>query len=173
MKKYLFIISILCLMSLLLAGCAKNGAVGGENNNPTTSEQSIENSPENQEQKSEASIGGVDVDLTALSSTMVYAEVYNIMMDPDSYVGKTIKGNGLYNSFYYEKIDKYFHYFIISDATGCCPQGLDFVWNGEHTYPDDYPEIDENIEVTGVFIKGEIDGQPYYYVAVDDLTIMK
>ena len=29
-----------------------------------------------------------DVDLTLLSSTMVYSEVYNMMVDPDSYIGK-------------------------------------------------------------------------------------
>ena len=30
---------------------------------------------------------GIDLDLTALSSTVVYAEVYNMMVDPDAYVG--------------------------------------------------------------------------------------
>lgn len=34
---------------------------------------------------------GIDVDLTQLSSTMIYAEVYNMMVTPDEYVGKTVR----------------------------------------------------------------------------------
>ena len=29
-----------------------------------------------------------------LSSTMVYSEVYNMMVDPESYIGKTVKMDG-------------------------------------------------------------------------------
>ena len=32
-----------------------------------------------------------DVDLTQLSSTLVYAEVYNMASNPQSYVGKTVR----------------------------------------------------------------------------------
>lgn len=38
--------------------------------------------------------GELDVDLTTLSSTMVYSEVYNMMYEPDRYLGKRIKMNG-------------------------------------------------------------------------------
>ena len=38
--------------------------------------------------------GEPDVDLTTLSSTMVYSEVYNMMCEPDRYLGKRIKMNG-------------------------------------------------------------------------------
>lgn len=37
--------------------------------------------------------GEPDVDLTTLSSTMVYSEVYNMMCEPDRYLGKRIKMN--------------------------------------------------------------------------------
>ena len=36
----------------------------------------------------------VDLDLTSMSGTMVYSEVYNIMSNPDEYIGKTIRMNG-------------------------------------------------------------------------------
>ena len=45
---------------------------------------------------STASAEGVDVDLTALSSTMVYSEVYNMMMSPNDYIGKVVKMQGTY-----------------------------------------------------------------------------
>ena len=34
------------------------------------------------------SSGDVDLDLTKLSATMVYSEIYNMMVSPDKYVGK-------------------------------------------------------------------------------------
>lgn len=40
---------------------------------------------------------------------------------------------------------------IISDATACCAQGIEFVWRGEHAYPSDYPPLDTEITVTGTF----------------------
>ena len=40
---------------------------------------------------------------------------------------------------------------IIADATACCSQGLEFELSGQHTYPDDYPELGTNITVTGTF----------------------
>ena len=44
----------------------------------------------------EAPAVSVDVDLTTLSSTMVYAEVFNMMMSPDDYIGKTIRMTGIF-----------------------------------------------------------------------------
>lgn len=38
--------------------------------------------------------GQIDVDLTKLSSSMVYAEVFNMMVQPQDYVGKQVKMAG-------------------------------------------------------------------------------
>ena len=46
------------------------------------------------------SADGIDVDLTKLSSTMVYSEVYNMLYTPDDYIGKTVKMKGAFA--YYE-----------------------------------------------------------------------
>ena len=51
------------------------------------------------EESSEASVDlkgadGTDIDLTKLSATMVFSEVYNIMVNPDSCMGKTIRMKG-------------------------------------------------------------------------------
>ena len=37
------------------------------------------------------------------------------------------------------------------DATACCAQGIEFVLTEDYVYPDDYPEVDEEICVVGVF----------------------
>ena len=60
---------------------------------------------------------GIDVDLTALSSTMVYSEVYNMMTSPEDYIGKTVKMKGMYSVYHDESTDKYYFACIIKDAT--------------------------------------------------------
>ncbi len=116
----------------------------------------------------------VDVDLTALSSTMVYAEVFNIMMQPDSYVGKRIKMGGAYNSQYLAEEDAQVHFVVIADATACCAQGLEFRLSADPApvYPDDYPAANTYVEVTGTFGIYEIGDLEYYYVDANKMNVI-
>ena len=93
----------------------------------------------------------VDLDLTQLSGTVVYSQVYDMMNEPDSYMGQRIRMDGSFS--YYMDEDTQQEYFaaIIADATACCAQGIEFVWKGEHAYPEDYPPLDTDITVTGTF----------------------
>ncbi len=93
----------------------------------------------------------IDVDLTALSSTMVYAEVYNMMSYPENYIGKTIKMEGQFAFYLDEATGNYYFACIIQDATACCAQGMEFILTDDYIYPDDYPEVAEEIRVIGVF----------------------
>ena len=102
-------------------------------------------------------VSQIDVDLTTLSSTMVYAEVFNMMMNPNDYIGKTVKMRGAFGIGYSYKEDgtmdenTLVYACVIADATACCSQGIEFVLSGEHTYPDDYPELGSEITVVGTF----------------------
>ena len=145
MKKYLSILLILCLISTLTVWYL------------------YRETPVAQEAQRAHAAGGVDVDLTALSSTMVYAELFNIYSNPDRYMGKVIKARGSYSPFYYQEGDKYYHYLIIADAGGCCEQGLEFILSGGRAYP----EAKTGIELIGVFAGYEERGKPRYYLAVD------
>ncbi len=80
---------------------------------------------------------GIDVDLTALSATMVYSEVYNMMYYPENYVGKTVKMKGIYIVYHDEDSDKYYHGCVISDVTACCSQGIEFELTDDYKYPAD------------------------------------
>ena len=91
----------------------------------------------------------VDVDLTKLSSTLVYSEVYNMLTSPDDYIGKTIKMSGDFAVG--EGEDRYYFACIIADATACCSQGIEFLLDGDYNYPEDYPELSTEITVIGVF----------------------
>lgn len=108
--------------------------------------------------------GDVDVDLTKLSSTMVYSEVYNMMESPESYLGKTVRMCGQFAL--YEDTESGVRYFacIIADETACCSQGLEFVLEGNPAYPQDYPELGSEITVTGEFRTYEENGNLYCHL---------
>ncbi|MCR5684685.1 MAG: hypothetical protein K6G81_04580 [Lachnospiraceae bacterium] len=95
--------------------------------------------------------GNIDVDLTVLSATMVYSEVYDMMMYPEKYIGKKVRMSGPYAVYYDESTGKYYHACIISDATACCSQGIEFELTEDYKYPDNYPETGNEICVTGTF----------------------
>ena len=84
---------------------------------------------------------GIDIDLTALSSTMVYSEVYNMMVTPENYIGKTVKMRGQLEIAQPLDADgnpdpqRIYFSCVIADATACCAQGIEFVLAGEHKYP--------------------------------------
>ena len=112
----------------------------------------------------------MDVDLTVLSSTMVYSEVYNMLYnDPAHYLGKTVKAKGTF-SIYQLVTDGVLHpdpvsyACIISDAAACCAEGMEFVLEGDYTYPDDYPELGAEITVIGEFQSYEENGMTWYHL---------
>ncbi len=108
----------------------------------------------------------VDVDLTQLSSTMVYSEVYAMVYEPEQYIGKTVKMHGLFATQEYN--GERLYACIVQDATACCAQGLEFELAEELVYPDDYPEPGEEITVIGTFdtYKEEHDGNFYIYLVL-------
>ena len=97
----------------------------------------------------EAPAVSVDVDLTTLSSTMVYAEVFNMMMSPDDYIGKTIRMTGIFTVYQDPETKQVYCGVIVEDATACCAQGFDLVMPEEHSYPQDYPAPESEITVVG------------------------
>lgn len=94
---------------------------------------------------------GIDIDLTVLSSTMVYSEVYNMMTAPADYLGKTIKMSGFFSVQHNSTTDQYYFACIIKDAASCCAQGIEFSLAGDSVYPEDYPAQGSMIDVVGVF----------------------
>lgn len=103
----------------------------------------------------------VDLDLTTMSSTMVYSEVFNMVTTPENYIGKTVKMRGTYMYYYDEKPDHYYFFCLISDAMACCSQGIEFSLTMDYHYPEDYPKPDDEITVVGVFDSYEEEGNTY------------
>lgn len=115
---------------------------------------------------------GVDIDLTALSSTMVYSQVYDMLyFSPESYRGKTVKMRGSFEAYQWVDKDgqpvkdKVSTACVVADATACCAEGIEFVCGDGSVYPQDYPEIGTEITVTGTFQIDEEEGFTWYYLA--------
>ena len=107
----------------------------------------------------------VDLDLTEMSSTMVYAEVLNMMLDPESYEGMSICMDGTFSSWEDPDTGHVYYSCIIADATACCQQGVEFVLTDDYKYPEDYPKEGDPIEVTGVYELYEDGELENYHVA--------
>ncbi len=98
------------------------------------------------------------VDLTALNGDMVYAVVFEMMTDPQKYMGKTIKMSGTASRYTDVNTGADYYACIITDAQACCAQGIEYKLPEGETYP----EYGSNITVTGVFGSYTEDGNEFY-----------
>lgn len=126
----------------------------------STKEDTQKNNQQNTDTQTPESVQGtvnapeaaVDVDLSVMDSDMIYATVYQMMSDPEQYVGKTFRIEGKFYVTYDEMTKNQYYYCVIKDATECCAQGLEFVWgDGSHIYPDEYPTDGTEVIVDGTF----------------------
>lgn len=106
----------------------------------------------------------VDIDLTAMSSTMVFSEVSAMLAEPDSFLGKTVRMAGQFAIYEDPSTGNIYFACIVQDATACCSNGIEFTLEGEPEYPQGYPELGSEITVTGTFDKYEENG--FYYITL-------
>ena len=161
--KRLLCLLLAALTVLGLGACGeKSGAPAGETTFPTTASEEqtlpLETGAMEQTETAPSKDTGEStfVDLTALSSTMVYAEVFAMMSSPEDYVGKTVKMQGIFSKgqlYAAGSLNDGGTVFacVIQDATACCAQGIPFELAGDRSYPQDYPELGDTITVVGTF----------------------
>ena len=178
MKRILCLLLAVC-MAVSLCACGKGSEKDAGNDASSSNEESSasaesipmpkeQETPEESEQP-QASSDGAEVDLTVLSSTMVYAEVYNMLYnDPESYLGKTVRVRGEFSIYQLVvdgvlRPDPVAYACIIADAA-CCAEGMEFVLKDGLAYPDDYPEPGAEITVVGEFKAYEENGMTGYHL---------
>ncbi len=142
MKRFLSCFLIIVLL-LLLVSCSK----GAKQSESTTESAAV----------SEKTVTGNTVDLTKISSTLVYTELYNMMTGPDKYDGKTVIMKGTYKI--YEGGGRNYHVCEVMDATACCTQGLEFVLKDGEEYPEFDEKSPKEIEISGTFKEYDDNGQ--------------
>ncbi len=95
----------------------------------------------------------VDIDLTTLNAVLVYTQVYDMVSNPENYIGKTVKMHGSFGYYYEASVDTYYFGIVVQDATACCAQGIEFTLADEASwiFPEDYPDPGADATVVGVF----------------------
>lgn len=111
----------------------------------------------------------INLDLTKMSATMIYSTIFDMLIMPEDYIEKTIKLSGWFETYTDPQTGEMYYAVVVPDATACCQQGLEFVWPGDHKYPEDFPEIMQDITVTGIYKLIENDGITYNYLEVINL----
>lgn len=153
MKKILII--TLCAACLLLTGCGKDetAAVSAKAIVETTA--------------APASAAAAEIDLTKMSSTMVYSYVYNMISAPDDFIGQRFRIRGNYDEEYWDQTKLTYHYIVIADAAACCAQGLEFVLTDTGAA---YPQVGEEFEISGTFGTYTENGNLYIQITADQIA---
>lgn len=145
--KVLVKVSVFVLV-FVLCSCSKKAVEVPQVGEPVAL-QSVEVSPSVKE------LPAVDIDLTRMNANMVYAEVFNMLIEPEFYEGKTVRIRGsLHIPEQLEGAPPYSC--IVWDATACCPAGLGFYLADDADIT--MPEEDEIITVVGTYTCTELDG---------------
>lgn len=141
-----FKIFVLIFLNLLLFGCNKiQKNVGSENS--TDKEK-------------------VDFDLSTMKPNMVYAQVFDMLVSPETYENKIIRMKGNFEIYEASEIMGKSYAVIIYDALACCQQGIEFRYDFENNLPEKGAEI----IVTGKFVLSELEsGISYNFVQADSV----
>lgn len=114
----------------------------------------------------------VDIDMTQMSATMIYATVNDMLTVPENYYGKTVRVDGFFDMGTDESIGATYFFVVIPDATACCLQGMEFRRSNGSTDPADYPEVKDDIRISGTYDRYEENGNLYYYIKADEVTVL-
>ncbi|MDR3342313.1 MAG: hypothetical protein LBT14_05905 [Treponema sp.] len=174
---------ILLVVSLFLAmGCSKQSLSVQRNNAGTRSVTlpgnfSTGNLPENPDTvaannagqpRGKLSLVGESVEI---KEKLFIAQTNEIYLNPEDYMGKTIKLEGLFKTQAYTGSDTGYH-FVLRYGPGCCGNdgsaGFEVAWD---TPEVDYPPDDQWVEVVGVLDSYEEEGYPYLYLSLSSLTV--
>ena len=166
-RKPSFLPVSLILISLLLIGCSKKSAITKAQEEQTipllansvipTKESVIQmpDIPSMDEIKAMHTdyipSGIVDHDLSNMNANMIFAEIFNLVLMPEEYIGRTFRMKGNFAVYVNETSGNKYFSIIIPDATQCCQQGIDIICLGDMKYPEDFPKIGSEIMVTGQF----------------------
>lgn len=166
-RKPSFLPVSLILISLLLIGCSKNSSITKAQEEKTipllansvipTKESVIQmpDIPSMDEIKAMHTdyipSGIVDHDLSNMNANMIFAEIFNLVLMPEEFIGRTFRMKGNFAVYVNETSGNKYFSIIIPDATQCCQQGIDIICLGDMKYPEDFPKIGSEIMVTGQF----------------------
>jgi uncharacterized membrane protein YcgQ (UPF0703/DUF1980 family) len=113
-----------------------------------------------------------DKGVIEIKEKMFLAQVNDVYLNPEDYLGKTIKLEGLFKE--EQGYDKSYC-FVLRYGPGCCGNdgnvGFEVAWAKEDTQP--YPAVDSWVEATGKLKTYEEDGyNQYLYLDLSSLNVL-
>jgi zinc transport system permease protein len=114
-----------------------------------------------------------DNGIFVITEKMFIAQVNDVYLNVDDYLGRTIKLEGIFKSErYYGDTEPYF--FVIRYGPGCCGTdgnaGFEVKWDKNKTQP--YPAAESWVEATGVLKMEEEDNAQYLYIDLSSLDVL-
>ena len=173
MKKLTILLVVFALF--VLAGCQDKSAANPSANSDNGT--AAINSPENSTAaKSDALAEGAapepkapSEDVLEIKEKMFVAQTNDIYFNPENYLGKTIKYEGIFSV--YEAPDTGVKYcWVFRYGPGCC--GIDANCGFEVIWEKEYPSPDDWVEAIGVLEQYEEDGWTYLRLALSSLTVL-
>lgn len=93
----------------------------------------------------------IDYDLTKMSSTMIYSQIYDMQVTPEDYIGKIIRVRGTFSLYIDAKTGKEYHSIVVADALSCCASGLEFEVPVDREKVGETLAIGQEIIITGSY----------------------
>ncbi len=101
-----------------------------------------------------------------MNPNMVYAQVFDMLVSPETYENKIIRMKGNFEIYDASEFMGKSYAVIIYDALACCQQGIEF----RYDFGENFPEKGSEITVTGKFVLSEIEpGISYNFVQADSV----
>ena len=169
MKKILLLFTVISI--LMLTGCqAKENArpsIGPQNSIGDILNGDAQESVEPVTEQEEAAIvqedngetelplyESIDIDLTELTADLRYAQVFDMCLYPDNYIGKIVNVSGLYEQWKNEETGVDYKTVIITDALACCAQGIEFKEVPGQKLPVPYDWVSEDTSASEITVTG-------------------
>jgi uncharacterized membrane protein YcgQ (UPF0703/DUF1980 family) len=184
-------IAAVSLAVLIIAGCNNSkaesvsaSAVGVPAAPPAKTVTSKAVTSEDVTSKDAASIGkppaGPDSKksgVVEIKEKMFIAQTNDIYLNPEDYLGKTIKLEGLFKLEQYQGNAASPYCFVIRYGPGCCGNdgnaGFEVAWPDVTDAAKPYPAPDEWVEAIGTLESYEENGYPFLYLALSQLNVLK
>ena len=108
-------------------------------------------------------------DVIEISEKVFIAQTNDIYINTEDYLGKTIKYEGIFQSYYYDVTDTTY-YSVIRYGPGCC--GFDANAGFEVEWDGDYPEQNDWVEAVGTLETYEEGGAQYLRLKLSSLKVL-
>ena len=152
MKKFAALLSVLLLSALLAAGCGGRASAPAD---PAGSRDADISAPQGQ--------------VVEIKEKLFVAQSNDIYYNRQSYLGKTIKYEGLFSSYTDSATGNTYHS-VIRYGPGCCGNdanvGFEVIWDKA------YPQQNDWVEVTGVLVEYDENGTKYLQLRLSAMEVL-